>query len=425
MQTLEIINVGQAPNDGKGEDFRSAFQKVNANFAKTAEGIGEVGAAAQAASELAAAAIPASARNTAGGVAGLGDDARIAEANSRFPVVQNVTAAANLDTFLTSDDFYVNVAMTNQPAGVAGAYLLRVRARTGAVMQEITQRQATARRWWRMLYLSDGSWSAWREAADVAGTVPVSALGQANGVATLGENGKVRPEQLPNAVDAIPLSQKGVADGVASLDSSVRLVQQHAFCESIPVGTNANDMVLPGFYVIQSDANATAALNWPILLAGTLLVEATVLGNLQVTQTFTTRNAPSGGAVRSFKRVRFGGSNAWGTWQEVAGIADLASLSALLAQAFGVNQSWQNVAAGRAADINYTNATGRPLIMTATALLSGPNGRIIFYVDNRVAQDAFNPSAGATLGGMVVIPAGSVGKIVPVAASINSWWEYR
>ena len=154
-------------------------------------------------------------------------------------------------------------------------------------------------------------------------------------------------------------------------------------------------------------------------------MEATVLGNLQVTQTFTTRNAPSGGAVRSFKRVRFGGSNAWGTWQEVAGIADLASLSALLAQAFGVNQSWQNVAAGRAADINYTNATGRPLIMTATALLSGSNGRIIFYVDNRVAQDAFNPSAGATLGGMVVIPAGSVGKIVPVAASINSWWEYR
>lgn len=78
MQTLEIINVGQAPNDGTGEDHRSAFQKVNANFGKVAEGVGEVGAAAQsataaaqAAGQVAAGAIPASEKGEVGGVAPL------------------------------------------------------------------------------------------------------------------------------------------------------------------------------------------------------------------------------------------------------------------------------------------------------------------------------------------------------------------
>ncbi|MFJ3465370.1 pyocin knob domain-containing protein [Achromobacter spanius] len=232
--------------------------------------------------------------------------------------------------------------------------------------------------------------------------------------------------------DAISADELGVAGGVPTLDDSTRLEQQHAFSEIVYAGTDANSLVLPGFYVIQSDANATAALNWPILLAGTLLVEATNAGNMQVTQTYTTRNG-SGGAVRTFKRVRFGAEpGVWGTWQESARIADLstlnsqvATLNSQMAQAFGVGQTWQNVGASRAPDINYTNSTGRPILMSVTVLLSGPSGRVICYVDNRVSQDAFNPSAGATLGGMVVVPAGSVGRIVPVQASISSWWEYR
>lgn len=33
MATLEVINIGAAPNDGSGDPLRTAFQKINNNFA--------------------------------------------------------------------------------------------------------------------------------------------------------------------------------------------------------------------------------------------------------------------------------------------------------------------------------------------------------------------------------------------------------
>jgi hypothetical protein len=33
MATLEVINIGASPNDGEGDPLRTAFQKVNNNFA--------------------------------------------------------------------------------------------------------------------------------------------------------------------------------------------------------------------------------------------------------------------------------------------------------------------------------------------------------------------------------------------------------
>jgi hypothetical protein len=37
--TIQTINIGNVVNDGLGDDLRSAFQKVNANFAELAAGI--------------------------------------------------------------------------------------------------------------------------------------------------------------------------------------------------------------------------------------------------------------------------------------------------------------------------------------------------------------------------------------------------
>lgn len=214
--------------------------------------------------------------------------------------------------------------------------------------------------------------------------------------------------------DAISADELGVAGGAASLDANTRLEQQHAFSETLFGGTDANSVVLPGFYVIQSDANATAALNWPIMLAGTLLVEVTNIGNMQVTQTYTARTG------RTFKRVRFTSSNVWDGWQEQARIVDLGAMGAL-----GIGQSWQSVGASRAPNTNFTNSTGKPIIVMASVALNAANGRIIVYVDDRLAQDSFNPTAAASLGAQVVVPAGSTYRIVPVASAISAWWEYR
>ena len=374
MQTLDTINVGQEPNDGKGEDHRSAFQKVNANFDKVVEGVGQVDSAvqaaaqaAQAAGEVAAAAIPETEKGSADGVAPLDSDGKLPVAH--LPAV-----------FIPKDE-----------KGAAG----------GVAPLD-----------------SDGKLP---EGYLPAVFIPKDEKGAAGGVATLGTDGKVTPQQLPNAADAIPMSEKGAASGVASLDENSRLVQQHALGVTVAAGTDANSLVLPGQYNVHSDADISVPLNWPVALAGALQVNSTTDGNAQVTQLYTTR--PAGGVVRSFVRVRFNG--AWSGWVEQVRAADLATLSGQMAQVFGVGQSWQNVAAGRAADINYTNSTGRPILMAVTVQLTGANGRIICYLDNRVAQDAFNPSAGATLGGSILVPANSVGRIVPVQANISSWWEYR
>lgn len=191
-------------------------------------------------------------------------------------------------------------------------------------------------------------------------------------------------------------------------------VLANGFSEIIFAGTNANDVVRPGFYVIQSDANATAALNWPIQFAGTLIVEATNAGNMQVTQAYTTRTG------RTFRRVRFTSSKVWEGWQENARIADLGAINAL-----GIGQSWQNVGASRAPNTNFTNSSSKPILVMASVALNAANGRIIMYVDDRLAQDSFNPTSAASLGAQVVVPAGSTYRIVPVASAISAWWEYR
>lgn len=53
-------------------------------------------------------------------------------------------------------------------------------------------------------------------AASEVGAIPTTEKGAANGVATLGADGKVPTGQLP-AMDYVPTSEKGVASGVATL----------------------------------------------------------------------------------------------------------------------------------------------------------------------------------------------------------------
>lgn len=82
---------------------------------------------------------------------------------------------------------------------------------------------------------------------------------------------------------------------------------------------NLNNFDVPGTYSQNSNANATAELNYPAALAGILTVEASTSDNLQVTQTYVTNPATE---PRTFTRLRFGSSKAWGPWFEMARIAD-------------------------------------------------------------------------------------------------------
>jgi len=193
MQTLEIINVGQAPNDGSGDDHRKAFQKVNANFDKAVEGIGEVAAAAQEAAEaaetagqLAADAVPSDAVGVAGGVAPL-------DSAGKVP-----------GQYLPEQEEFIPMAQKGAADGVATL------GSDGKVTPE--------------------------QLPNAVDAIPLAQKGEAGGVATLDNEGQVPAAQLGLAV---PIAQKGAAGGVAQLDSASRLptTQLPAVTQSLWNGT--------------------------------------------------------------------------------------------------------------------------------------------------------------------------------------------
>ncbi|MNX88795.1 hypothetical protein D3C86_1207810 [compost metagenome] len=168
MQTLETINVGQAPNDGTGDEHRTAFQKVNTNFDRVVQGVGEIGTAAQeaadaaqAAGQVAAGAIPASEKGEAGGVAPL-------DAAGKVPAAH-----------LPEQEEFIPMAQKGVAEGVA----------TLGPDGKVTSDQLP----------------------NAVDAIPLTEKGQPGGVATLDDEGKVPAPQLA----------KGLAGGVAPLDSSV------------------------------------------------------------------------------------------------------------------------------------------------------------------------------------------------------------
>lgn len=265
MVNLEIINVGQAPNDGTGDTHRDSFQKTNRNMA-----------------------------------------ALKAALEDAFKTVE-IPASANLNAYTTTGTFHrpANagaVGGTNYPEGTAGL-LQVVAAGTSFVYQRYV---TTARRsYWRTRVGS--VWTDWVRMLDA------SMLGAANGLASLGTDSKIPREQLPVMTAQV-----------------------------IVAGSDANAVTDPGSYYINSDADATAALNWPELRAGTLVVERAGAGNLQVTQTYTTRSG-SGGVSRTYKRTRFTASLTWAGWQEQARAVDTFRKAALTAAVDANTLTTENV----------------------------------------------------------------------------------
>lgn len=167
MQTLDTINLGQTPNDGAGDEHRTAFQKVNANFGKVVEGIGEVGDAAQAASQLASEAIPAVEIGVAGGVAPLDDAGKVPA--EHLPELEE----------------FIPMAQKGAPEGVA----------TLGVDGKVTPGQLP----------------------NAVDAIPLAQKGLPGGVATLDTEGLVPEDQLPD-FSFVPQAEKGEPGGVATLD---------------------------------------------------------------------------------------------------------------------------------------------------------------------------------------------------------------
>jgi hypothetical protein len=275
MANIENITVGLAANDKKGDPLRDAMQKANRNFSALNTAIQGV----------------LDGKGQASGYASLGTDGRLLAAQAPIVYAPTLpTTTHDLNTYVTPGTFYqAAVAGATTPTGVnypvAQVGFLEVVATGTPVLQVYTTRAAISQQYWRVR-ISSSSWSAWAE------VLRGSLLASAGGVATLGADSRLLPAQAPIVF-------------TTSLNA-----------------VDANSIVTPGVYSNNADASATAALNWPEQLAGTLTVETSNASNAQVTQTYTTRNGSSG-VTRTYKRVRFGGSGGiWGTWQQQARFDD-------------------------------------------------------------------------------------------------------
>ena len=171
-------------------------------------------------------------------------------------------------------------------------------------------------------------------------------------------------------------------------------------------GTAAPISATGSNYVVLSDGDANVRAYWDGANAtfnGALTVSGAITGNL--TGTATTANAVSAGAV------------------DVAGLATAA-------KPIGAGQTWQEFTVGtaRVLSTNYTNSSGRPIMVNFTAQY-GANQTAELNVDGfPVGYASWSSFASGFVGGTMsaIVPAGSVYQVTSAALSgTPRWFELR
>jgi hypothetical protein len=94
----------------------------------------------------------------------------------------------------------------------------------------------------------------------------------------------------------------------------------------------------------------------------------------------------------------------------------------------GVGQTWQNVVASRALATNYTNTTGKPIMVFVHCRSNTANGiGVQITVDGVIAADGRDDASGYGPSLTTIVPAGSVYRadIVLYSGSLINWSELR
>ena len=90
----------------------------------------------------------------------------------------------------------------------------------------------------------------------------------------------------------------------------------------------------------------------------------------------------------------------------------------------GFNQTWQDVKASRTVGTIYTNSTGKPIMVTITAVNMTGNSDLQITINNMIAGCSANNGSGFT-GVSALVPAGGNYKCISTVGSplIQSWTE--
>ena len=93
----------------------------------------------------------------------------------------------------------------------------------------------------------------------------------------------------------------------------------------------------------------------------------------------------------------------------------------------GVDQTWQNVSASRAASTTYYNTTGKPICLGIYVIGNASSNALVTATINGVAMEILATVATAytTATGFVVIPAGCSYSLAMTAVWSFKWFELR
>ena len=94
----------------------------------------------------------------------------------------------------------------------------------------------------------------------------------------------------------------------------------------------------------------------------------------------------------------------------------------------GVGQTWTNVTASRAIATQYTNTTGKPILVVISCTGNGPNGLFGAMVDgSTIMYSPSTASSGYWTSVSFVVPNGSTYNTNQQGANVTLglWWELR
>jgi hypothetical protein len=101
----------------------------------------------------------------------------------------------------------------------------------------------------------------------------------------------------------------------------------------------------------------------------------------------------------------------------------------------GVDQSWTNVTSSRAESTNYTNSTGKPILVNVYSTQGSAGSADVTYMDATVdgttfrfayhIQDDENYTARSRCVGNFIVPTGSTYSVLVSGAGISQWYELR
>lgn len=92
--------------------------------------------------------------------------------------------------------------------------------------------------------------------------------------------------------------------------------------------------------------------------------------------------------------------------------------------AIGHGQTWQNVTSSRALGVNYTNSTGRPIMVMVHCTGVSPNGMgFIITVDGVIAAEGRSDASGYGPGLSVIVPPGATySSVINLFTGVLSRW---